>query len=242
MKKQVKENLSKLFVVVAVAIISTGAVFAQKPNRSVNNREQFSRLAREQAQTKLKTLADQGSAANRGAVTLANGTNFNLGKDFAMAVFDAEGIDEDEESYNYTILNLVFLIDSLEGQPEAVQLQKTLKSVVRFTSDAATVKKEIEAVSKTYLARQKVDGKWYFNAGQASMNLMISTYMGEDAQIKKGLAELQALIKVAPKNTPKEIINPINSLAQYAAKTAYTEADYTAIYESLESVMEAVSA
>ena len=158
-----------------------------------------------------------------------------------MAKFDAAASEDYEDALNYTILDLVYLIDQLDGQPEGVQLQKTLKTVVRGTSTALQVSKEIETISKTYLARQKVDSKWYFNAGQTSMNLMISTYMGDDAQIKKGLTDLQSLIKVAPKGTAKEVIDPMNVLAQYVAKTSFTEEDYTAIYEGVGNVIDIVS-
>lgn len=243
MKKQIKGTFGKLFALAAVAIVLTGAAFAQMPNRSANAREQLNHLLRGQEKSQINTLAVlQKSVVKSNAVTLTNSTNFQIGKDFSLAIFDAAGLDEYEDSMNYTIVDLVYLIDSIDGQPESVTLQKTLKSLVRGTSDTATVKKEIENASKSYLARQKVDQKWYFNAGQTSMNLMISTYMGEDAQIKKGLTDLQALIKVAPSGTPKEVLDPIGSLAKYVAKTTYTEDEYMAIYEGIGNVINAITA
>ena len=242
MKIQIKQTLNKLFVAVALAMVLTVAAFAQMPNKSENNREQLTELLHRQSPTVTKTLgASKGTIVKSGAVTLTNSTNFTIGKNFAMAKFDAAASEDYEDALNYTILDLVYLIDQLDGQPEAVQLQKTLKTVVRGTSTALQVSKEIETISKTYLARQKVDSKWYFNAGQTSMNLMISTYMGDDAQIKKGLTELQSLIKVAPKGTAKEVIDPMNVLAQYVAKTSFTEEDYTAIYEGVGNVIDIVS-
>ncbi len=239
MKKQISTIASKLFVFAAMAVILTGAVFAQKPQRRDISPEQFNRMLRQKLQTGV--LANQKGAIKSTVVSLTNQENFNLGKDFAMAVFDAGAMDEYEEAFTYTIVDLVFLIDNLEGQAEAVQLQKTLKTILRGTSTPAQVRKDLEAASKTYLARQKADQKWYFNSGQTSMNLMIATYMSNDAEIKKGLSNLQALIKIAPKSTPRTILDPINSLAQYVAKTTFTEEDYTAIYEGAEKVIDAVS-
>lgn len=240
MKKQIKAIVSKLFVFAALAVILTGAVFAQKPQRREIDREKFDRVLRQNSQPQIS--GDQNADRKSGAVALSNQQNFKLGKDFALVMFDAEGMDEYEEALNYTIVELVYLIDDLEGQAEAAQLQKILKAVVRGTTSAAQVRKDIEAVSKTYLNRQKADQKWYFNSGNTSMNLLISTYLGDDPKIKEGLSNLQALIKIAPKSTPKTILDPINSLAKYVEKTAFTEEDYMAIYEGAEQVIEAVAA
>lgn len=247
MKNQVTNIMNKLFAVIAITMILTAAAFAQMPNVETKSREQIAEMLRQQMKTETGVERRQASkvAVLQKGVTvtrLSNQENFNLGKDFVMAMFDAEGVEDYEDATDYTILDLVYLIDRLEGQPEAVQLQKTLKSVVRGTGTAIQIRKEIELVSKAYLNRQKVDQKWYVNAGATTMNLSISTYFGEDAAIKKGLAELQALIKIAPNGTAREVLEPMNVLAKFVTKTAYTEEDYVAIFEVIGEVMDAVSA
>ena len=74
------------------------------------------------------------------------------------------------------------------------------------------------------------------------MNLLISSYQNDDAKVKKGLTELQSLIKVAPPGTAQEVIDPMNVLAKYIAKATFTEADYSAIYEGVGTVIELISA
>ena len=243
MKLQIKQTLNKLCIAVALAMVFIGTAFAQMPDKSATDREQLNELLRRDLPIANKTVAaDKREVVKKSAVTADNSTNFTIGKNFALAKFDAAALEDYKESLNYTILDLVRLIDDLDGQPEAVQLQKTLKSVLRRTSTALKISQEIEAISKTYLARQKVDPKWYFNAGQTSMSLMISSYQNDDAKVKKGLAELQSLIKAAPPGTAQEVIDPMNVLTKYIAKTTFTEADYSAIYEGVGNVIEVVSA
>ncbi len=243
MKTQIKNYTSKLLLTVATAMsILTATALAQMSNERSTRREQFAEQIRRHA-AETKSLAENKNAAGKtGAVNLTSKDTFQNGKDFTMAMFDAEAMDDDEEAYNYTIIDLVYLIDRLDGQPEAAQLQKTLRAVVRGTSTAALVKADIEKISNTYSARQKVDKKWYFSAGKTSMNLLIATYMGEDANIKKGLTQLQSMIKTAPKGTAKEILNPMGALAKYAAQKTYTDEDYTAIYEGVGSIIDAATA
>lgn len=249
MKNRIISILNKAILTVATAAgILTGTAFAQQTTgKTDDNRAQLvEELHRQTKEMYAKSLAvldnAAGEKAGAAAVVLTNGDNFRVGKEFAVAMFDAEGIDESDEAFNYTIIDLAYLIDRLEGQAEAVKLQKTLKSVLRGTSSAAAVKTEIEIISRLYLNRQKATQKWYFNAGRAAMNLKISSYLGEDARVKKDLSDLQALIKIAPKGTSESILEPMGNLVKYAAKATFTDEDYTAIYDGIDGVMNAVSA
>jgi hypothetical protein len=241
MRKRIKETLNQSIAFVALATIFAFSAFAQKPQVKSNvNREKI-RQSLQEARAKTRLSVNQKTIASENAVSLTNSQNFQIGKDFSLAIFDAEGIDEYADALNYTIVDLVYLIDQLEGQPEATQLQRILKSVVRGTASAAQVKKEIETVSNSYLAKQKTETKWYFSAGQTSMNLLIATYMGEDVQVKKVLGNMQALIKSAPKSAPKTVLDPMNELAKLVSKTTFTEEDYAAIDEKVGNVIDAVS-
>lgn len=245
MKNQITNTMNKVFAFVAMTMILTVAAFAQMPTTETKSREQIAALLHRQVRIEIGSKGNDTAKIatdKKSAAVLSNQNNFIIGKDFALAMFDAAALEDYEEALSYTIVDLVYLIDRLEGQPEVVQLQKTLKKVVRGTSTAIEIRKEIETVSKTYLNRQKADQKWYVNAGTTTMNLSISTYLEEDAAIKKGLAELQALIKIAPKGTPQEVIDPMNVLAKYVTKTAFTEADYAAMFEEVGEVINAVSA
>ncbi len=53
---------------------------------------------------------------------------------------------------------------------------------------------------------------------------------------------MQKLIKVAPKGTPKKVIEPMNDLAQYVANIICTKDEYAAIFEVVGSMVNAVSA
>lgn len=239
MNTQIKNYLSKLLLTVAAAVgILTGTIGAQQlPDKYEAGRERLGKQMRQ-----IESLRAKRNGARKAAAILTGGEMFQNGKDFTTAAYDAEWMDAEQEAFNYTIIDLAYLIDRLEGQPEAAKLQKTLRAVLRGTSTGELVKKDIEKISNAYLARQKVDRKWYFNAGKTSINLLIASYMGEDASIKKGLNQLQSLIKTAPKATAKEILNPMSALAKYAAQKTYTDEDYTAIYEGVGNIIDAAKA
>ena len=233
MKTQIKNYSSKILLTLLAAIgILTGTAAAQKPDKSGG--EFYSRAMRAG-----RKYAGKMQARKAGAVAAAsNGETFQNGKDLTMAIYDADQMDSDDDALNYTILDLVYLIDRLDGQPEAAPLQKTLRSIVRGTTNAAAVKKDIETVSTAYLKRQTAEQKWYYNAGRTSMNLLIASYSGADADIKKGLTDLQALVKTAPKNTLDEILNPMKALDKFAAQKTFADADYTAIYEGVGGIID----
>lgn len=161
-----------------------------------------------------------------GPVSAANQNAFQIGKDFAMAIDDAKTMKTDSASFNYTIVDLVYLIDELEGQPEAAQLQTMMKQIIRGQKDQTLVSSEIAAISSTFLARQNVEQKWYFNVGTSQMNLMIAGWGKDAAATAKYMKELQALSKSAPVSTPKIILEAINGLSKYATLNPFTVADY----------------
>lgn len=232
---------NKLFTIANKLIILTvlAASFLMVANAKTGfsaNRQRFIGNLRGQ-------ISDETSTGNRIAKTsTVNQNKFDLGRIFAYAIIDAEGLDENEEAYTYLVVDLAELIDKLEGSPEALKLQKVLKSVIRHTADGSQVRKEIESISKTYLAKQKSEQKWYFKSGSTVINLVLASYNGDDAEMKKRLAEIQVLIKIAPKSTSKEILNPMNQLAKYGGQTSFSEDDYVAIFEEVNALNENVAA
>ncbi len=159
-------------------------------------------------------------------ISPANQTSYQIGKDFAMAIDDSKTMKDSNDSFNYTIVDLVYLIDELEGQAEAAQLQAILKGVVRGTKDLTKVSSEIGIISNTYFARLSAEQKWFYNVGTAQMNLMLAGYGKDAAGTAKNLKDLQQLVKTAPVGTSKLILEAINGLAKYATLNPFTVADY----------------
>ena len=159
-------------------------------------------------------------------VSAVNQNTYQIGKDFAMAIEDSKTMKDDNESFNFAIVDLVYLIDELEGQAEAAQLQAILKGVVRGTKDLTKVSSEVAAISNTYLARQTVEQKWYFNVGTAQMNLMLAGWSKDAVATAKNLKDLQMLTKAAPQGTSKLILEAISGLSKYATLNPFTVADY----------------
>ncbi len=202
------KNFTFAAAVLAAAVFAASSVYAQSPR---------------------ETRVDGQSATRRSTmpgVSAANQNSYQIGKDFAMAIEDSKTMKDNNDSFNYTIVDLVYLIDELEGQAEAAQLQAILKGVVRGTKDLTKVSSEIAAISSTYFTRQTAEQKWYFNVGSAQMNLMLAGYGKDAAGTAKNLKELQQLVKTAPAGTSKLILEAINGLAKYATLNPFTVADY----------------
>ena len=161
-----------------------------------------------------------------GPVSAANQNSYQIGKDFAMAIDDSKTMKDNGDNFNYTIVDLVYLIDELEGQAEAAQLQTLMKQIVRGQKDQTLVSGEIAAISNMYLNRQTADQKWFFNVGTSQMRLMYAGWAKDATATAKHLKDLQLLTKSAPVGTPKLIIEAINGLTKYATLNPFTVADY----------------
>jgi hypothetical protein len=115
-----------------------------------------------------------------------------------MAIDDSKKMKDNSDNFNYTIVDLVYLIDELEGQPEAAQLQTMMKQIIRGQKDQSLVSNEIAVISNTYLNRQTAEQKWFFNVGTSQMRLMYAGWAKDATATSKNLKDLQLLMKNAP--------------------------------------------
>lgn len=209
---------------VAVAIL-TAFSFATSTNA----------LAQKPRQTR-ETRTGNNRRSMMPGVAASNKLSYQIGKDFAIAIEDAKYMKNDNESFNFAIIDLVFLIDGLEGQAEAAQLQAILKGVVRGSKDLTMVSSEIASVSKTYFARQTAEQKWYFAVGSTQMNLMVAGWSKDAIGAAKNTKELQALAKTAPAGTPTLVLEAIKGLSKYASMAPLTANDFSDIVEDAKLI------
>lgn len=246
MKKKMIEITGKILTILMLAAFAAAMSFAQNSadkNAVQNHRAQAVDKVRRQIKANYSNKNLSLKTGNHKAFISANNlTNFNLGSDFIIALTDSSQSETDAESKKNLIIDLVYLIDSLENQPENIALQKVLKSVTKKTSNAAQVHSEIENAFKSYANRQTKEQKWYLDAGSVVTKLIFGTYVGDNAAITKGLSETQKLVRIAPLGTPEEIINPMNNLAKYVAQTAFSEGEYTAIFDQAMNLFRSVNA
>ena len=234
MKNRVIKLGSQLVTVAVLTITLAGAVFPQKPIEPVR------RQIEQNVAGGVSSAAEKKNNSKESRVSPVNRTNFVLSSKFVSAIKDAAYLDSDETAAKSAIVDLVYLIDAFEGQPEAAVLQRILKSAVRKTATAAQVGLEIEKTSKLYSNHLPRSQKWYFNAGTALTNLVFDTYVNDDAAMKSALSEIRELMLIAPKDTPAEITIPMNSLAKYVA-AAFTEKDYAAIFQNSVGLVNSIN-
>lgn len=218
-----------LFLTVLVANSNAQMPDVKKSQKSFLSLKQFKSLNQ-------KSLAAKAG----GTITPANVESFDLGFSFVRVMYFASIAQEDPEANTYAIVELVYLIDRFDGKPEAVALQNVLKALVRGNGSGGVFWNRIEAIAKGYSAKLKGEQKWYFDSGNTLTRLSLATYLGDAAMLKKELQNLQALTKIAPKTIPTEILQPMASLAKYAAQGEIGEAEFLAIDETIGGVMDNV--
>lgn len=236
MKNRIIKTIGKLSGVIALAAILTGAGFAQKSVEKSGGE-----MRRRQATAQVRRQSN-GRLAGEFSLSAVNQKNFNLGSEFIKALMDAAYLNENKNTAKSAIVALVYLIDCLENQPETAALQKILTSVVRAKANAAQVRLELQTASKSYSARLKNEQKWYFKAGGAVTNLVYSTFVDDDAAMKKDLSEIAELIKIAPAGISNKFIVSMNDLARFDARTAFAQDDYAAIFRGAVELVQAVNA
>ena len=245
MKTKIIELTGKLLTILMMAAFAAAISFAQDSASKNTTQNRTRAIDQVRGRFDAKHLTKNLSAKTskyKPFISANNLTNFNLGSDFIIAMIDSAQFDADAEAKKSLIVDLVYLIDSLENQPENLALQKILKSITKETSNAAQIHLEIENAFKSYASRQTSEQKWYLETGSAITKIIFSTYVGDNAAITKGLSETQKLVKIAPLGTPEEIINPMNNLTKYVAQTAFSEGEYAAIFNQTMALFKTVNA
>lgn len=245
MKNQIVRKFAKMVGVIGMISVLSGVLFAQIPARKSF---EFNRKAEQihgftEFNFEKNALFVTNSAKAKGGqfVTAQNKLGFNIATKFTMAKFDASLFRNNAEVKNMLVVALVYLVNDLEGQPEAAQLQKTLKLLLDEKNDSAQILANIENASESFSNRLPEEQKWYFASGATVTNLMIGTYMSDNTTIRKNLSEMQTLIKIAPKGTSDAIISTMNDLTKYAGNTHFADDDYHAILQAANQIGDSIN-
>lgn len=228
MKKKFK-SIALIILVFAASVVAASTAFAQKPQNLTKSDREFLRGGR------TDTRAEKANALP-GAVSPANRTTYQIGKTFSCVIDDSKYMKEEDDLFNYVVVDLVYLIDDLEGQPESQQLQAILKGIIRNTKDLSIVSGEIAAVSKSYFARLNPEKKWYFNVGSSQMNLLIAGWSKDNVGAVKSLKEFQVLVSTAPQGTPQIVLAAMQELSNYSIKVKLTPDDFTALVTDTKAI------
>lgn len=230
MKKQFNK-VAGLVLVFMVTIVLGGVASAQKTDGK--NRPTTTNDIKYRPRPKAMSVA---------GVAVTNRRPYAVAKDFAFAIDDAGSLDSDDSARGYTIVDLVYLIDDLDGQAEAATLQALLKDVIHGNKNAKATVDQISAVSEGFFKRLTNEQKWYYCVGETQANLMIAAWSNDDATIKARLKDMQALAQLAPKGTSLSLVDAVSGLTKYMAKATFTKDDFTAIVNDAKVITTEVSA
>jgi hypothetical protein len=198
-------------------------------------------------QTPFEKLAGRRAAVVRvasaragGEISEENYKQFDLGFALVRAGYFSQVAVDDEEFNSDAIVELVYLADRLEGQPEAAKLEAVLKMVVRGTGTAEQRWDAVGEVVKSYSARQQPGARWFFDSGVTLTKVSLYSYLEDQPNLQAELKTLQQLIAKTPQGVPAEVTKPMREVAQYAAQQALTSDDYEKIAETAGQAMESV--
>ena len=245
MQEIINGIFSKLLLVIGMAAIFTGASFAQVNSANPeSDNTKYENARRSLKMTAKSTQLRAGNIVNaKGKYASAeNQANFNVGTNFVLAVLSAERLNESRADFDFAIVDLVYLIDSLEGTPEAPVLQKTLKSIIRGTGNSSQVSKEIIEASISYAARLNKEQLWYYSTGMTVTNLLFDVYQKDDAAIKESLSRIQSVLQLAPEGTSEEIIRSMQKLVNYISQATFADGDYNGLMDGVAGVANSINA
>ncbi len=220
--------ISRLITAVILAAVLTGTLSARETAAEKN----YSNLRRTTGQSVRRQPSHLADSDRR---------NFNLGSKFTIAVMDAAYLGSDENTVKAVVIDLVYLIDALENQPQSIVLQQTLKSVVRGNFNAVEVTSEIKNARQSYSNKLSGEQKWHFDTGSSVTHLVFSAYTIDDAAMKIDLSKIRELVKIAPQATSDEIIVPLKNLLSYISGAVFAEKDRTAILKDSIGLVEAIN-
>ncbi len=237
-----KRQIIKTALVFVFGILSFNQALAQSAKEnSLNKQEIADKLEIKKDEFRIRRT-ETAISNSPDKIAPENRFSFNLGSSLSMTMLYASFVGEDIAMEDKAIVELVFLIDSLEGLPQADALQKTLKNIVRYNCKGQQCVQEIQSVTNTFQKELKGDMQWYFNAGMTASNLYISSF-GDDTSVTKNLlAQMQDLTNKAPKTIPVEVLNQMKTVTQYIAKEKLSKDDYTAIGSKLDGLINTITA
>lgn len=152
-------------------------------------------------------------AAEGSALTGAEAIQLTLGRDFVVAMNTAAG--EDENSSRGAVAELAFLIDRLEGQPEAAELQQVMRSVIRGNTTGVAARSRIQAIMTAFSKRSTGSGKWYFDTGCAVANLVYDSFNNDTGAARKGAAAVFELTRSAPPEISDDLSRQLSAIAAH---------------------------
>jgi len=237
-----KNQIIKMALVFVFGIMTVSQVAAQSATEnSVNKNDVTTKLQIKKDEFRIR-INNSAKSNSAGKVTPENRFSFNLGSSLTWTMFYASFVGEDIKMEDKAIVNLVFIIDALEGLPEAEALQKTLKNIVRYTCKSQQCAQEIQAVIKSLEKQMQGESQWFFNTGLTVSNLYIANAIEDVASVKSSLTQIQALMDKAPKTIPIELISQMKTVTEYVKKEKLTGNDYVAISSNLDNLIGVIKA
>ena len=81
-------------------------------------------------------------------------------------------------------------------------------------------------MSDSYREQLSGEQKWFFDYGEWTTCLIGDTFIKEDEYIFEDLDALKSMAQDAPPEIAKEILEPVNVLAEFSEQDIFTDEDY----------------
>ena len=173
-------------------------------------------------------------------VSKSDAEAFSIGSAMIRAIIFSIAAHDDKQFISDASLELADLIDLLGGHPEEKLLREALRMVVRGTG---TIDQRFDLIDQAReLHRRELAGTalWYFDAGVIVPYITVSIYAKDAKLLQSDLKVLENLVATAPKGVPAGLLNPMRELARFAKQSAFSEKDFLAIGQGVDSIVDAV--
>ena len=186
------------------------------------------------------SILSGGFRDGEGLASSSDRTSFMLGRDFSLAAFNASRLKKDPHATKHLIVDLVYLMDRLEGSREAGSLRRVLTQVVRETEEREVIAAEIEREGQRYRARLKGAELWNFDIGHAALHLTLASYNNAESTVREDIARLKALADSVPQGISAAAIEKIAALQKFAGDRPIADEDYQRIFYATWELLEAL--
>jgi hypothetical protein len=162
------------------------------------------------------------STPNLNRLSASSKMNLLLGKEFTVTKMGIVFKDRDRAAMNAAAVDLMYLIESLGDAPEAKELNAILKGILHFEKNGVETAMQIDKVFEKYSARQRKDDGWHARLGAASASLVYSAYYEDEASLRKDIATINDLLKIAPPSVQAELTNSLKSMSENIGEESLT--------------------
>ncbi len=180
------------------------------------------------------------SAATTSSISTYEAEAFFAGFAITRAMYFSADALRDREFVPEAKKVLLDLIDFLKGRPEERPLRLALQTLMSGNGNVNQLIALFDQAIETHTSALRGSEVWYFYTGMVVTQIKFSMVYENDDDLQADLRLLQRLIDNAPPSATAGLVAPLREIARFAPQTSFSDRDYTAIGNSIVSIVDVV--